>query len=338
MIVMQDTRTHKKSYFHLSKSEIRKWGNLAIIGFLAIIYGLFLANLTSLEFKDRLNYLIFATDSDRILSNFLTKGILPALSNEPIWLLINMGLGHFLAPKEVVQAIIFFSAATTAYIALRADSRNIVWILVFFFLPQVIKNNIVHLRQGFAVAVFLLGWFSTNRNVRWFFVSLTPFIHAAFFIYILMIILVYLSKRLKLAPDLQTLLYVGAGTVMGASLGYLATIFESRKAQQYLFTSADISGLGFIFWLGIAMLMVLDGKNFLRQHTFPYAIILFYLSTYFMVEVTARIFESGLLLVLLAGLQLQSWRKGLFISAILGYGTLLWLIRASMPKMGFGIG
>jgi hypothetical protein len=206
------------------------------------------------------------------------------------------------------------------------------------FIPQVIKNHIIHLRQGVAIAVFLLGWFNSNRHIRWFFIALTPFIHAAFFFIFILITLVHLSKKLRLAPDLRSLLFLGAGTAIGTSLGYLAIIFGSRKAQEYAFTSADVSGLGFIFWAGIATLMILEGKNFLRQYTLQYAIILFYLATYFLVEVTGRIFESGLLLVLLAGLQLRFWRKDVFISAILGYCILLWLLRIDMSKMGFGLG
>jgi len=298
----------------------------------------FFAGLPLLAFKDWGNYLNYATFSDLTLSNLLTKGILPTLSNEPVWLLINMGLSQFLAPEEVIRAIIFFPAATVAYLALRADPKNAIWILLFLFLPQLIKNQIIHLRQGLAIAVFLLGWFNTNRNVRCFFISLAPFIHAAFFFIIMLIILVNISKKLRFAPDLRSLLFVGAGSVVGMSLGYLAMIFGSRKSQEYAFTAADVSGLGFIFWAGIVILMALEGKNFFRQYTLPYAIILFYLATYFLVEITARIFESGLLLVLLAGLQLRSWRKGLFITAILGYGILQWLLRFGMPKLGFGLG
>ncbi len=335
---MQGPRIRNITYFPLPKLEIRKWGGRMASAFFAILYGLFFAGLPLLAFKDRGNYLDYTTLSDIRLSDWLTQGILTTLSNEPVWLLINMGLSQFLAPEEVLRAIIFFPAVTVAYLALRADPKNAIWIILFLFLPQVIKNHIIHLRQGLAIAVFLLGWFNTNRNVRWFFIFLTPFIHASFFFIIMLIILINISKKLRLAPDLRSLLFVGAGTAVGMNLGYLAMIFGSRKAQEYAFTAADISGLGFIFWAGIAILMALEGKNFFRQYTFPYAIILFYLATYFLVEVSARIFENGLLLVLLAGLQMRSWRKGLFITEILGYGILQWLLRFGMSKLGFGLG
>jgi len=335
MIVMQGSRTRKITFAPLIKFEIRKWSTITATAFFPILYGLFLAGLPLLAFKDRENYLNYAIVSAHKLSGWINEGILPTLSNEPVWLLINMGFSQFLAPEEVLRAIIFFPAATVAFITLRADPKNAMWILLFLFLPQVIKNHIIHLRQGTAIAVFLLGWFNTNRNARWFFISLAPFIHASFFFIIMLIILVNVSKKLRLAPDLRSLLFIGAGTAVGMSLGQMAMIFGSRKAQEYAFTAADVSGLGFIFWAGIAILMAFEGKNFFRQYTFPYAIIIFYLATYFLVEVTARIFESGLLLVLLSGLQLRSWRKELFIIAILGYEILQWFLRFGTPQLGF---
>jgi len=57
-----------------------------------------------------------------------------------------------------------------------------------------------------------------------------------------------------------------------------------------------------------------------------------------MIEVTARIFESGLLLVLLAGLSLTGWRRLTYLSAVLAFGGLSWILRVGQPAMGFGIG
>jgi hypothetical protein len=61
------------------------------------------------------------------------------------------------------------------------------------------------------------------------------------------------------------------------------------------------------------------------------------LGTYWLIEVTARIFESGLPLVLLAGLSLSGWRRVVFLFAVLGSGSLMWLMRLGQPAMGFGI-
>ena len=332
---MQASRTRSITYSLLPKFKLRTWCRITASAFFAILYGLLFASLSLLAIKDRENYLNYAALSDIILSNYLKSGILPTLTNEPIWLVINIGLRYFLTPEEVLRVIIFFPAVTVAFLALRADPKNAMWILLFLFIPQIVKIHIIHARQGLAIAVFLLGWFSTNQNIRWFLVGLTPFIHAAFFFIIILIILAHLSRKLRLAPDLRTLLFLCTGTAIGTSLGYITTISGSRKAGEYAFTSADVSGLGFIFWAGIATLMVLEGRNFLRQYTFQYGIILFYMATYFLMEVTARIFESMLLLVLLTGLQLRFWRKKVFVSAILAYGILTWFIRFGRPNLGF---
>jgi hypothetical protein len=100
----------------------------------------------------------------------------------------------------------------------------------------------------------------------------------------------------------------------------------------------DVSGLGFAFWFGVLGLMLMQGRNFLRKYVFETGLVGFYLATYWMIEVTARIFESGLLLVLLAGLSLTGWRRLTYLSAVLAFGGLSWILRVGQPAMGFGIG
>ncbi|HSH42221.1 MAG TPA: hypothetical protein VK973_08880, partial [Arenicellales bacterium] len=47
----------------------------------------------------------------------------------------------------------------------------------------------------------------------------------------------------------------------------------------------------------------------------------FYLCTYWLLEVTARIFESGMLPILFAGLLLTGWRRPAFLTLIVVYGA-----------------
>jgi hypothetical protein len=92
---------------------------------------------------------------------------------------------------------------------------------------------------------------------------------------------------------------------------------------------ADVSGLGFLFWLVVAVLFVLQGKIHLEKHQAAAGVLLLYLLSYFFVEVTGRIFESGLPLVLLAALGLTFWRRWAFISLFIVYSIILWAMRLS---------
>jgi len=101
----------------------------------------------------------------------------------------------------------------------------------------------------------------------------------------------------------------------------------------------DVSGLGFVLWLGVFILFRMEGRQFLRIHAFETGMIVFYLGTYWLIEVTARIFESSVLLVLIAGLSLTGWRlvayKIIVFCVLFG---LSWSMRTGAPAMGFGVG
>jgi hypothetical protein len=223
-----------------------------------------------------------------------------------------------------------------AWLVLRYDPRQFLWLLVFLLLPQVIKNHIVTLRQGTAISVFLAGWFTTRQPLRWLLIGATPFIHSAFFFVLGLMALSGLARRMRLAADLRTLLFVGAGVAIGASLAWIALLLGARQAKNYAFSMPEVSGLGFVFWIIVFGVMCLQGRTYVRRHAFELGVIAFYLGTYFLVEVTARIFEAALLLVLFACLRLTRWRRVAFLSLITSYGLLEYMLRIGQPMLGFG--
>lgn len=302
---------------------------------IAVAYGFVLSQLPDVHFKDFSNYLVYADSSWLIALRYADGGLLRILSNEPVWLLMNTGLGLFLDPETVVRTIIFFGATSVAWLILRHYPQHFVWLILFLFLPQVIKNYLIHLRQGAAIAVFLWGWFAVNRSSRWLLIGLTPFIHASFFFLLALLALTWFLRSIRFAPDLKTITYVGAGIAVGLGLGVLAELLGTRQAAQYAFERTDVSGLGFLLWLMILGIMLSAGKSWLREHAFESGIVTFYLTTYWLIEVTARIFESGLVVVLLAGLTLRGWRRQAFLGIVLGVGALSWVLSIGRPALGF---
>lgn len=310
----------------------------ALAWLLAIGYGAALSQIPAENFKDFSNYLIYAEYSWSRLLWFLDRGVLETLANEPVWLMINAALGALLPPEAVVRTIIFASSTLVAGNVFRAKPDKFVWLVLFLMLPNVLKNHLIHLRQGLAVAFFLWGWFSPHRFVRLALIALTPFIHASFFFVLLVFWVTQSMVRLRLGPDIRAFVLLAMGVSVAVALGWLAAALGARQANEYQFSMAEVSGLGFLFWLSVFALMSMNGRRFLREHAFETGLIVFYLATYWLVEVTGRIFESGLLLVLLAGLALNGWRKTVFLVAISVYGALMWLISIGQPAAGFGIG
>lgn len=309
----------------------------SLCALLAVSYGAVLASLPVGAFKDRENYLVYAQDSLTILGRHWESGPLAGMVNEPLWLLINSTLSVWLSPEWVLRVLIFVPAASVAWIVLRRGPQHFIWLLLILFVPQVMKNYVVHLRQGVAIALFLGGWFSSNRSARWLCLAATPFIHASFFFILAMVALTRVARLIRLGADLRIVLFAAAGAVIGGGLGWLAHVFGARQAQEYSFTAADVSGLGFVLWSVVLAVICLQGASFIRRYTFEIGVIAFYLGTYFLVEVTARVFESGLILVLLAGFDLTSWRRQAFLALVLFYVSFQWVLRVGQPWMGFGL-
>jgi hypothetical protein len=302
---------------------------------LALGYALVLASLPVDVFKDRSNYLIYASHSEIIFERYLAQGWLSAFSNEPVWLWLNTLLALFWSPERVVRILIFFPAFAVALVVLRHDSRQFLWLLLILLMPQVIKNHIIHLRQGVAISVFMLGWIAVRPWQRWSLWLLAPLIHTSFFFVLSFWVFSQFLVRLRFAMDLRTLLYSIVGITVGLGLGLLATVFGARQATRYGFGAADISGLGFIFWGFLLLLTFWQGREYQRTHAFAVSILIVYLSTYFLTEVTARVFESALLIVLLALLQLKGLRRQIFLAAIIFFFLWNYAGRLGSPWLGW---
>lgn len=308
---------------------------LAII--IAFFYGLFFVYLIPMEaISDRENYLNYATSSDIIALANLSKGIISFISNEPIWLAINIVLSFFLEPKQIVLFVIYFSSFISSYLILKVNSKYFIFLLFLLFFPEVISKYVVHLRQGLGITIFLLAWFSISKRFRLFLFCLTPFIHASFFFVLLLLLITSVLRKIKFAVDLRTVIVVFLGIIVSFSLSQVSSLLGARQAENYDFSVASVSGLGFIFWLGIFVLYWFEGRNFTRENAFVMAALTFYLTTYFLIEVTGRIFQSTVIIVMLASLGLTFWRKKVFIFIIILFFLLSWLIRFNKPFLGWG--
>jgi len=295
------------------------------IGFLtfSFIYAYILQSFPLMEFKDRVSYIKYAADSDRLIEGYLSHGIVKLIANEPVWLMINASLAHLLTPEAIVRLIIFTAAFITSYVLLKSSPKNAGWIMVFLISPQILLKYTLHLRQGLAIAIFLLGYFSQGGLRRYLLMISSGFIHSSFFFIFPFLLIPYFAKKLRLALDVRIAVIILVSIALILAIGFIAGILGARQAS--LLGEVNVSGLGFIFWLGIACLFILEGGRYLREHQLAFSILIFYLFTYFSLVFSARIFESGLSLVLLAGLLLTGWRRQAFIVGYLLMMVFLWL-------------
>jgi len=310
---------------------------------LALLYGIVLASLPLEALYDRPTYIFWAGHSEEILRNFWSQGILVTLANEPLWWSINIFLSFFFTPEGIVRTLIIIPAIIVAYLILQADPKHFIWLLLFLFVPGVIRHHIMAIRQGVAVAIFLLAWFSTNKYWRRFLFLLTPLVHVSFFIVLVLMALTWLVRKMRFAYELRSLAFLCIGIAMGiGGMAWLGEMVGSRQAEAltiewYAARMPEASGLGALFWTMIFVIYSLQGKVFTRNHTFELGSIIFYISTYHFLPIAGRIFTSILPVVLLAGLELTGWRRLAFGTLVLSWVVLYYGLRWSQPWLGFGV-
>ncbi|MEH8015845.1 EpsG family protein [Rheinheimera muenzenbergensis] len=312
-------------------NQLQKFACLLV----ALLYAALLCSFPMEGVIDRANYLEMARVSPLIMARHLGQGLHSLLANEPVWLALNSVLGLLFDDTVVVRIIVFFSAFVVSYLLLLNNPKNFFWLMLVLVFPQVMKNFVIHIRQGLAIAVFLLGWFSAGNKKRLFFIGLSPFIHSSFFIIIAIMLGGWLLKKLRTAPDIKLLLYFCVSLSLALLVAQLAAIVGARQATTTAITAEAASGIGFIFWTMMLVLMLLQGRRFLHQYTVASGVLIFYLAAYFFTPIAGRVFESGVLLVLLALLATTGWRRIIMLTTILAFNAALMLVSYTQPLMGF---
>lgn len=300
----------------------------------SIVYGLFLASSLDSHFKDYGNYINYADNSLLIFLNYASRGYADIIFNEPLWLATNLSLKTFLGGESSLRLIIFCSMSTSAFLLLKNNPKHFVWICLFLIHPQVVKNGLVHIRQGLAIAVFLLGWYSISPKRRFLFLLFSPFIHSSFFIIIAVYFFSKLMRYFHFSFNL-TNSFVGLfGLSMGFALPFISMMLGARQGAYEI--GLNISGLGFVLWGVTLAILISGGRQFSEKNLFEISLLTFYLSLYWVSPFSARVLEGGLVLVLASGLYLAGIKRYTFLSLMVFDIAVSWFMRIGQPSLGFG--
>lgn len=310
-------------------------GKSPFIAIASLLFALFVISFDSIDITDRAQYAVHILDADDLLFRHLSDGVVAYLVNEPLWKLINYTLYHlFDNPLNAIKFYVFIVSFVGSYFVLSHDVRYLPLLLAFILLPQFLKNYIAHLRQGVAVSVFLVGWFGFSGRRQLFIILLAPLIHASFFFILFFIVAQKILSYIPFTIVIRMLLYFVI--VSGMSIASLA-LAEAMGARQthYEYFGGDISGKGFIFWLAIFVLFFSQGGAFIKRNLLGMSVLLFYLVSYAFLPVAARVFESGLIFVLLASLSLSPGRFLLFLPAFFFFFFMQWIPRIGIEGLGW---
>lgn len=302
----------------------------------ASIYAAILGSLPVDAFMDRDNYLVYADSAGIIFDRYAQNGVLSIVLGEPLWLAINILLRYFFDSYIVVRIIVFTSAFVVSFNICRNGRVPLLWALFIILLIPVVKNHIIHLRQGMAVAFFLSGWFATKPTLKWSLLIASAFVHVSCIPLLAILLFQRVAGANLVSPGLRLLAVVIFGLAIAINLQEIATISGIRQADVYNFSAASISGAGFLFWAIAATIMIVEGDRFRRENFFAIGCIAIYLSCYFFVEVSARIFESAVAIIFLSAWNLSGWRKSAFLCLSILFSAYLYYSRLGLPWLGFG--
>lgn len=322
-------RSHDDAYY-ISGSNVYKFA-IIIIG---ALYAFLLSIVPMAGIADRANYIEMANSSPLILLRFITDGYLSFLTNEPLWFALNSLLGLFFQAETVVRIFIFFSAFMLAYRVLAYKPSYFIILLLILIAPQVIKNFVIHIRQGVAIAFFVWGWFSQSRYVKYGFILAAPLIHSSFFIVITLLLVTLFLQRTKIGVDLRLVIYIILGVLITLLIGGLSQVLGARQAGEVP-TVSNVSGVAFLYWSLLLCLFLCQGKRFVREYSFALSAIFLYLAMYFLTPLAGRVFESSVVIILLSALSLTGWRKFVFIAVFCLFTLLSLISHIQQPMFGF---
>lgn len=302
----------------------------------AFCYALFLANLPIDAFVDRVNYFAYASNSDFIVS--LYDGNSRALfANEPLWLYMNIWLSHIFDAEQTVRFFIFSSAFVSSFLLIKKEKAHIIWLIMFLFMPGLIKNYIIHIRQGVAIAIFMAGYYSNSKYYRAIFWAMTPFIHASYFFVLMLAGINYATTVMRFPTWVRISFFAGCYLVTALLMDVIASGVGARQIVEYENIEVVVSGLGFLFWTLVILMFLSSGTEFIRQHALPISILALYLGTYFIVPFAARILESGLFLILVSGLALRGWKRNVYLAMLTLFIAFTYFTQRNEPWFGWGL-
>ncbi|PXW80495.1 EpsG-like putative glucosyltransferase [Pseudogracilibacillus auburnensis] len=272
---------------------------------------------------DDQNYLNYVTYSHLLFSNTVDKALhnpLFILVNEPIWLLLNNCFNLIFEPETVIRIFIFFSAVSVLYALGKITNYSFLTIFFFLFLVQIIKNHILHLRQGLAVGIFLLGFTREGKKgilLRF----ITPFIHTSFWFVLFIEVFEKWTKNFFTLSARLVIFIVSAFSFV-FTIPFLMELSGDRRIKLYAGYEAG-SYYGFLLWLLMGLLFFLLVKKNETGIIGRYAIIL-YVLTYFFIDFGARLFENYIPIIVAAILMSNKESKVILVFVLIIYGGITW--------------
>ena len=271
--------------------------------------------------RDRVYYLDYVSFTFDDLVDIFEYNALLFLANEPLFSFITAVLGTvFETDVAAVRALIIITSFVGAYYCYN-KTRNIYFALLIMFFGQVYVNYVMSLRQGAALALFLLGILASGK-IRILFIFSAPLVHNSFF---LTLFFYYTAKSLakyKLNVKVASIFIIIVNLIIFNIVLKMASFLGVRQAESYAMyggVNDSVSGYGFILWFSLLIIFLYgvkyNGQQYAEKDSidekkffvyFSIISITFYLITYILVPPLARTIQNSALIILSTSIYLSS--------------------------------
>lgn len=281
---------------------------------------------------DRSNYFVSISNSQERWSLLdFSSGYV--IFSEPLYIFLTSFLSRFFTVETSLLIIISLAAIMTLVPIFIRKPKLLFIIILIFLMPQVLSKYIVHIRQGLAIGLFFTFYFGLNRGL-----VLSSFIaglvHVSFFIVLPIAILSNISKSNRVLNTQISLLILFFGFLLLKS-EYIIQLFsmvELRQINKYVFQSGNVSGLAFIYWISIFILLLIS-KNFSEKAILARNVIAVYCASYFSISFISRFIESFIPLIFI---ELHNVNKQIAYAAVIFFLITSWIREFGKPLLGFG--
>ena len=286
------------SFYHSSNLSSNYY--IKVIGsiLISLVYATLLSNLPNSLFRDRENYVTYATYSVDLLENYSS---LSYFFNEPLFLYYNSVLSYFFPVDIVPRVGVFFISFTLAYfILIYASSflKVILGFLLLFFVSYTFHLQLVVLRQGIATAIFIyLVHFFWGQKKFYPLCFVLAFIHSSFFI--ITAVLIYDKILSYYIKNVKTKIIIISASILFLSLILLkvAADLGVRQATEDHLLSNENGGGGFVLFAFIFIFLFFRGLNNVYSDKYGRIAILgliIYLMFYYTLPISGRIIATFL--------------------------------------------
>jgi hypothetical protein len=263
--------------------------------FYSFLLLLFILSLDSSLLSDRDAYAANVNNSIVVLLDKVSNFDILFFLKEPLYdvfaliLFLLFDDGYVALPYFIIFSFSLFVFSLYRSLPFNFGFEGLIFVLIILFLPLVLKNYIIHLRQGLAMSLFYF-LYSSNFKHRKILLFLPAFIHGTFLFISPIIVFFEIFSKFRMYFYFLTPLF------LFVLIPFFSSMFIGLNPKIDSIEDYDntVSGFGFIFFFLIFFLLLFRHPSKYLNYISLF-FIYFYLMSYFVqASFSARIFESSL--------------------------------------------